>query len=185
MAKNNNYESRVKISDNADAKIKAERLVKDLRQEKRSRQEAHLGDLHSVDKNINFYMEELMKERYKNEERLKQRKKFEIIERMKQQEMRKIEEQKQKEKNLHFLAQLKQSNSRNGSIKPPTPPPLLPSTLQRTPEEQRRRSPTKASEKTEELELSPELSRKKEYLKKIRNLKFVHKKVDLYEQSLM
>jgi hypothetical protein len=41
--------------------------VKDLRQEKRSRKEAHLDDLHAVDKNINLYMEELMKERYKNE----------------------------------------------------------------------------------------------------------------------
>lgn len=67
-----------------EAKVKAEKLVKDLRLEKRSRHEAHLGELTAVDKNINLYMEELMKERYKNEERLKQRKKFEIIERMKQ-----------------------------------------------------------------------------------------------------
>lgn len=64
--------------------MKAERLVKDLRMEKKSRHDALLGDVKSVDKNIHLYMEELMKERYKNEERLKQRKKFEIIERMKQ-----------------------------------------------------------------------------------------------------
>ena len=76
ISKNNNYESRIKISDNVEAKVKAERLVKGLRQEKKSRKEAHLDDLQAVDKNINLYMEELMKERYKNEERLKQRKKF-------------------------------------------------------------------------------------------------------------
>ena len=52
---------------------------------KKSRIQANLGELHVIDKNINFYMEELMKERYKNEERIKQRKKLEIIERMKQQ----------------------------------------------------------------------------------------------------
>ena len=80
----NHFESRVKISDNIEARMKAERLVKDLRMEKKSRHEALLGDVQSVDKNIHLYMEELMKERYKNEERLKQRKKFEIIERMKQ-----------------------------------------------------------------------------------------------------
>ncbi len=61
---------------------------------------AHLGDLHIIDKNINHYMEEITLERVKNEERIKQRKKIEIIERMKQQEMRKIEEEQQKNKNL-------------------------------------------------------------------------------------
>lgn len=45
-------------------------------------------------------MEEITLERVKNEERIKQRKKIEIIERMKQQEMRKIEEEQQKNKNL-------------------------------------------------------------------------------------
>ena len=63
-----------------------------------------------------------MKERYKNEERLKQRKKFDIIERMKQQELRKIEEQKQKNKNLNFLMQLKLSNNtKNVQVKPASP----------------------------------------------------------------
>jgi len=66
--------------------------------------------------------------------------------------MRKIEEQKKKEKNLHFLHQLKQSNTREhpASNQPPTPP--LPTTLHQTPPEEpgrRRRSPTKVSEKTE------------------------------------
>lgn len=54
-----------------------------------------------------------MKERYKNEQRIKQRKKLQIIDRMKQQEMRKIEQQKQKEKNVQFVQQLRGSNSRN------------------------------------------------------------------------
>jgi hypothetical protein len=80
----NNYESRVKISDNTEAKVKAEQLVRGLQLEKKSRKAAHIGDLTAVDKNIHYYMEELVQERYKNEERLKQRKKFEIIERMKQ-----------------------------------------------------------------------------------------------------
>ncbi len=71
--------------------MKAERLVKGLQREKKARHEAHLDELQAIDKNINYYMEELMKERYKNEERIKQKKKLEIIERMKQQEMRKIE----------------------------------------------------------------------------------------------
>jgi methionine synthase II (cobalamin-independent) len=53
-----------------------------------------------------------MRERAINEERIKQRKKLEIISRMKQQEQRKIEEQKKKEMNQHFLQQLKGSNSK-------------------------------------------------------------------------
>lgn len=58
-------------------------------------------------------MEELALERVKNEERLKQRKKIEIIERMKQHEVKKIQEQQQKNKNLEFLSQLKQGKPRN------------------------------------------------------------------------
>jgi hypothetical protein len=53
-----------------------------------------------------------MKERYKNEERIKQRKKLEIIDRMRQQEMRKMEEQQKKDKNLQFIHQLRNSNSK-------------------------------------------------------------------------
>lgn len=53
-----------------------------------------------------------MKERYKNEERIKQRKKLEIIDRMKQQEIRKMEEQQKKDKNLQFIHQLRNSNSK-------------------------------------------------------------------------
>jgi len=70
--------------------MKAERLVRGLQRQRRARQEAHLGDLKVLDKNIHHYMEELMQQRYKNEERIKQKKKLEIIERMKVQEMRKI-----------------------------------------------------------------------------------------------
>ena len=54
---NADYESRVKISDNLEAKIKAEKLVKHLNREKKERHMAHLGDLQAIDKNINHYME--------------------------------------------------------------------------------------------------------------------------------
>lgn len=64
--------------------------MKNLNKEKKQRHIAHLGDLQAIDKNINYYMEELALERVKNEERLKQRKKIEIIERMKQHEVKKI-----------------------------------------------------------------------------------------------
>jgi hypothetical protein len=47
------------------------------------------------------------------------------------------------------------------------------------------RSATKASEKKEAEELTPELSRKKEYLKKVRNFKLKKGQVDAYEQVLM
>lgn len=66
----------MRISDNIEALAKAERLVRGLRYEKKSRQQLHLGEIYMVDKNINGYMEELVKERHKNEELLKQRKKI-------------------------------------------------------------------------------------------------------------
>jgi hypothetical protein len=44
------------------------------------------------------------------------------------------------------------------------------------------RSPTKKSEPMEEV--TPELSRKKAYLRKIRNLSFRKEKADAYEQLL-
>ena len=55
---------------------------------------AKIGDIKNLDKNINDYMEELMKLRAENEEKGKQKKKLEILERMKKNEMRKLNEQK-------------------------------------------------------------------------------------------
>ena len=55
---------------------------------------AKLGDNKNLDKNINDYMEELVKLRAENEEKGKQKKKLEILERMKKNEMRKLNEQK-------------------------------------------------------------------------------------------
>jgi hypothetical protein len=46
----------VKISDNVEAKVKAEKLIKNLRYEKKSRHDAHLDELQILDKNINQYM---------------------------------------------------------------------------------------------------------------------------------
>jgi hypothetical protein len=99
--------------------------------------------------------------------------------------MRKIEEQERKNKNVQFVNHLKHSVSRPHNPPPQQLPSLLPSTLEKSDPESRRRSPTKGSEKTDMQEFTPELSRKKEYLKKIRHLKFVKGKADVYEQSLM
>ena len=55
---------------------------------------AKIGDIKNLDKNINDYMEELIKLRAENEEKGKQKKKLEILERMKKNEMRKLNEQK-------------------------------------------------------------------------------------------
>jgi hypothetical protein len=46
------------------------------------------------------------------------------------------------------------------------------------------RSHTKKSEVIEEIEVTPDLSRKKAYLRKIRNLSFKREKADAYEQLL-
>lgn len=50
-----------------------------------------------------------MRDRYRHDERTKQRKQLEIIERMKQQELRKIDEQKKKEETCKFIINLKNS----------------------------------------------------------------------------
>lgn len=180
----NNYESRVKISDNANAKVKAERFIKDLRSQKRNRQNAKIGEFGKVDENINRYMEELMKERYKNEEKIRQKKKLEIIERMKQQELRKISEQKKKEGTVQFVAHLKHHPSipKISDLHPPNKP----NTNKQAESEQfsQHRSPTKRSEAVEEVEMTPELSKKKAYLNKLRNFSVKKEKKDLYEQAL-
>lgn len=53
----NGYASRVKISDNNEAQIRAEVLVKNLRSQKRNRNIARVGEFSNLDKNINVYME--------------------------------------------------------------------------------------------------------------------------------
>ena len=73
---NNHYVSRAKISDNVEAKKRAESLVKNLRSQKRSRNIAKIGQFKSLDRNINDYMEELTKLRAQNEEKMKQKKKL-------------------------------------------------------------------------------------------------------------
>lgn len=73
---NNNYASRLKISDNSDAQRKAQSLVKNLRSQKKNRNMAKIGEFSSLDKNINDYMEELTKIRNENEEKTKQKKKL-------------------------------------------------------------------------------------------------------------
>ena len=72
----NHYASRVKISDNKEAKYKAENLVKNLRSQKRNRNIAKIGEFKSLDKNINDYMEELTRLRAENEQKVKQKKKL-------------------------------------------------------------------------------------------------------------
>ena len=66
--------------------------------------------------------------------------------------MRKIEDEKQKNKNMNFLMQLKQSNNaRNVQPKAPASPvQISPTTHDKYAElDSRRRSPTKASEKND------------------------------------
>lgn len=62
-----------------------------------SRQNQRRNITKSFDDDLNEKMEEIMKLKYFNEERIKQKKKLEIIERMKQQEIRKIQQQRQKQ----------------------------------------------------------------------------------------
>ena len=90
-----------------EAKKKAESLVKNLRSQKRNRNVAKIGQFKSLDKNINEYMEELVKIREDNEEKQKQKKKFEILERMKKNEIRKMNEKKKKDEALQFMHKLK------------------------------------------------------------------------------
>ena len=132
-------------------------------------------------------MEQLLQERQRNEQMLKQRKKFEIIERMKQQELRKMQEQERQSRNLQFLHELKQPNKQSLSRpKDPKPKPA-PSQLEQQaslppPAPQRQRMASKNSEGMSEV--TPELSRKKAYLKRVRNMSFKKQKVDKYEQLL-
>lgn len=55
---------------------------------------AKLGQFSNIDRNINQYMEELTKLRMQNESKIKEKKKLEILERMKQNQVRKMNEKK-------------------------------------------------------------------------------------------
>lgn len=58
--------------------------MKNLRSQKRSRNNAKIGEIKNLDRNINDYMDELHRLRAENEDKYKQKKKLEILERMKQ-----------------------------------------------------------------------------------------------------
>jgi len=57
--------------------------------------------------------------------------------------------------------------------------------LEKRREVNKQRTPTKVSEGLSDNEITPELSRKKAYLKKVRNISFKKNKPDVYEQVLM
>lgn len=61
MSPKSNYASRLDISNNNEAQRKAERLVKNLRSQKRNRNIAKIGEFKSLDRHINDYMDELNK----------------------------------------------------------------------------------------------------------------------------
>ena len=68
---------------------------------------AKVGEFKSLDKNINEYMEQLNKLRAENEQKTKQKKKLEILQRMKQHEIRKMNDRKKIEANQQFVMHLK------------------------------------------------------------------------------
>jgi hypothetical protein len=111
---------------------------------------------------------------------------LEIIERMKQQEMRKIIEQKQKQESIEFLSKLKHNQPvERGDSKVSLTKGnrnVLESPVKKTQESLVRR--------TEEKEMAEPLSngaleKKKLYMKKVRNFTIIKKgRDDLYEQAL-
>jgi hypothetical protein len=113
---------------------------------------------------------------------------------MKIHEMKKIEDQQQKNKNLQFVNKLRQSDSTNQISNQKSPsvsknskldPIVSPSVPAKEAQRNKERSPTKKSEAFDEPEITPELSRKKAYLKRVRNLSLNKDKKDAYEQVLM
>lgn len=102
--------------------------------------------------------------RAQNEEKIKQKKKLEILERMKQQEIRKMTERRKIEASQQFVMHIK-----------------VPQREQESP----KRTVTKMEEEGEEIvALTPELTQKKAQLSKIRSFSVKKSRGDLYEQIL-
>jgi hypothetical protein len=152
-----------------------------------------ISSIDKIDHRINDFMSDLAKMRVENLVKLKEKRKLEIIERMKTKEMKKINEIKKIEASSKFVSQFAKEQEHNQFAKEQEHKLSKPQLLNPQPTSRDAVSPNSTRKKSRqdfEEGLTPELANKKAYLNRVRNLSrkkernHHEEKVNLYENKL-